>query len=401
MTTTTEQMRAWTGPAILTFGFRPFFFTATVWAALAMALWVPMLSGHLMVPTAFDPVSWHAHEFLFGYLGAVIAGFLLTAVPNWTGRLPIVGWRLGMLAGLWLMGRVAVAISGSVPAVLVALADLAFQAVFALLIAREIAAGKNWRNLIVLAMLGVFILGNALFHWEAAKGDYAAQGYGLRLGLGAGIMMIAVIGGRIVPSFTRNWLVKRRSTALPVPPMQPFDKVALAALLVALGLWVVLPLGTPTGLALVLAGVLHALRLARWAGHRTFAEPLVTVLHAGYAFVPLGALALAVEILAPGSFGMAGAQHFWMAGAIGLMTLAVMTRATLGHTGQNLTAGAGTVIIYLALILSVFARVAGGVWPVVSGTLTTAAGLLWIVAYGGFAIVYGTLLLRLPAARRA
>ena len=401
MTTTTEQMRAWTGPAILTFGFRPFFFTAAAWAALAMALWVPMLSGHLMVPTAFDPVSWHAHEFLFGYLGAVIAGFLLTAVPNWTGRLPIVGWRLGMLAGLWLAGRVAVAVSGDLPAVLVALADLAFQAVFALLIAREIAAGKNWRNLIVLAMLGVFILGNALFHWEAAKGDYAARGYGLRLGLGAGIMMIAVIGGRIVPSFTRNWLVKRRSTALPVPPMQSFDKLALAALLVALLLWVVLPLETPTGLALVLAGVLHALRLARWAGHRTFAEPLVTVLHAGYAFVPLGALALAVEILAPGSFGMAGAQHFWMAGAIGLMTLAVMTRATLGHTGQNLTAGAGTVIIYLALILSVFARVAGGVWSEVSGPLTTAAGLFWIVAFGGFAIFYGTLLLRLPAARRA
>lgn len=400
MTTTTEQMRAWKGPAILTFGFRPFFFGAAVWAALAMALWVPMLSGHLMVPTAFDPVSWHAHEFLYGYLGAVVAGFLLTAVPNWTGRLPIVGWRLGILAGLWLMGRVAVAISGSVPAVLVALADLAFQAVFALLIAREIAAGKNWRNLIVLAMLGVFILGNALFHWEAAKGDYAAQGYGLRLGLGAGIMMIAVIGGRIVPSFTRNWLVKRRSTALPVPPMQSFDKLALAALLVALVLWVVLPLETPTGLALVLAGVLHALRLARWAGHWTFAEPLVTVLHAGYAFVPLGALALAVEILAPGSFGMAGAQHFWMAGAIGLMTLAVMTRATLGHTGQNLTAGAGTVIIYLALILSVFARVAGGVWPEVSGPLTTAAGLLWIVGFGGFSIVYGALLLRPPAAKR-
>ncbi|MDW4500300.1 NnrS family protein [Sulfitobacter sp. D35] len=401
MTTTTEQMRAWTGPAILTFGFRPFFFGAAVWAVLAMALWVPILSGHLTLPTAFDPVSWHAHEFLFGYLGAVVAGFLLTAVPNWTGRLPIVGWRLAMLAVLWLAGRVAVAVSSSIPALPVAMVDLAFPVVFALLIAREIVAGKNWRNLIVLAMLGVFILGNALFHWEAAKGDYAAQGYGLRLGLGAGVMMIAVIGGRIVPSFTRNWLVKRRSAVLPVAPMQSFDKVALLVLLIALLLWVVLPLGTLTGPALALAGVLHALRLARWAGHRTFAEPLVTVLHAGYAFVPLGALALAVEILAPGSFGMAGAQHFWMAGAIGLMTLAVMTRATLGHTGQDLTAGAGTVIIYLALILSVFARVAGGVWPEVSGTLTTAAGLLWIVAYGGFAIVYGTLLLRLLAARRA
>lgn len=400
MSSTTAQMRAWTGPAILTFGFRPFFFGAAVWAVLAMALWVPMLSGHLMLPTAFDPVSWHAHEFLFGYLGAVVAGFLLTAVPNWTGRLPIVGWRLGMLAGLWLVGRVAVAVSAGLPDLLVTVADLAFPVVFALLIAREILAGKNWRNLIVLAMLGVFILGNALFHWDAAQGGYAAQGYGLRLGLGAGIMMIAVIGGRVVPSFTRNWLVKQCGTVLPVPPMQPFDKGALVVLSLALVLWVAWPIGALTGVALALAGVLHAMRLARWAGHRTFAEPLVTVLHAGYAFVPLGALALAAEILLPGSFGMAGAQHFWMAGAIGLMTLAVMTRATLGHTGQALSAGVGTVAVYLALILSVFARVAGGIWLEYSGLLNTVAGLLWILAFGSFAVVYGLLLLRLPAAKR-
>lgn len=400
MTTTTERMRAWTGPAILTFGFRPFFFGAAVWAALAMAFWVPMVSGNLMLPTAFDPVSWHAHEFLFGYLGAVIAGFLLTAVPNWTGRLPIIGWRLGMLAALWLAGRVAVAVAGGFPAWLVAAIDLAFPAVFAVAIGREIVAGKNWRNLVVLGMLGAFILGNALFHWEAANGAHAAKGYGLRLGLGAGIMMIAVIGGRVVPSFTRNWLVKRQSAVLPVPPMQRFDKASMVVLLVALALWVVLPLGALTGVALALAGVFYALRLARWAGHRTFAEPLVTVLHAGYAFVPLGALALAAEILFPGVFGMAGAQHLWMAGAIGLMTLAVMTRATLGHTGQALTAGAGTVAIYLALILSVLARVAGGVWPEFSGTLNSLAGLSWIFAFGGFALVYGAHLLRLPAAKR-
>jgi uncharacterized protein involved in response to NO len=400
MTSTAEQMRAWTGPAILTYGFRPFFFGAAVWAVLAMVLWVPMLSGHLMVPTAFDPVSWHAHEFLFGYLGAVVAGFLLTAVPNWTGRLPIVGWRLGMLAGLWIAGRVAVGVSGGLPPGLVAASDLAFPVVFALAILREIVAGKNWRNLIVVAMLGVFIIGNALFHWEAAQGDYAAQGYGLRLGLGAGVMMIAVIGGRVVPSFTRNWLVKQRSQVLPVSPMQGFDKVALVALLVALVLWAAVPLEAVTGAALALAGVLHGVRLIRWAGHRTLGEPLVTVLHAGYAFVPLGAFALAAEILLPGSFGMAGAQHLWMAGAIGLMTLAVMTRATLGHTGQALTAGTGTVVIYLALILSVLARVAGGVRPDLSGPLNSVAGLLWILAFGGFAVVYGALLLRLPAAKR-
>jgi uncharacterized protein involved in response to NO len=400
MTSTAEQMRAWTGPAILTFGFRPFFFGSAVWAAFAMALWVPMLSGVVSLPTAFDPVSWHAHEFLFGYLGAVVAGFLLTAVPNWTGRLPIVGWPLGILALLWLAGRLVVAVSAGLPEGLVAAVDLAFPVVFAFAIGREIVVGRNWRNLIVLGMLGVFIIGNALFHWEAARGDYAAQGAGLRLGLGAGIMMIAVIGGRVVPSFTRNWLAKRRSAFLPVPPMQKFDKAALVALLVALGLWVALPLHMATGAALALAGGLHVMRLIRWAGHRTLAEPLVTVLHAGYAFVPLGALALAVEILAPGSFGMAGAQHLWMAGAIGLMTLAMMTRATLGHTGQALTAGVGTVAIYAALILSVLARVAAGILPEISGLLHTVAGLGWIAAFGGFAVVYGTLLLRLPAAKR-
>jgi uncharacterized protein involved in response to NO len=398
--TTAQQMRAWTGPAILTFGFRPFFFGATVWAALAMVLWVPMLSGHLTLPTTFDPVSWHAHEFLFGYLGAVVAGFLLTAVPNWTGRLPIVGWWLGMLAGLWLAGRVAVAVSGSLPPLLAATIDLAFPVVFALAIGREIVAGRNWRNLIVVGLLGVFIIGNALFHWEAARGDYAAQGYGLRLGLGAGVMMIAVIGGRVVPSFTRNWLVKQRSATLPVSPMQTFDKAALVALLVALVLWVALPIAAVTGFVLFLAGVSHVIRLSRWAGHKTLAEPLVTVLHAGYAFVPLGALALAAEILLPGTFGMAGAQHLWMAGATGLMTLAVMTRATLGHTGQALTAGSGTVLIYVTLTLSVLARVVAGMWPEISGLMHIMAGLFWITAFGGFGVIYGALLLRLPAAKR-
>jgi uncharacterized protein involved in response to NO len=400
MTTTAAQIRAWTGPAILTYGFRPFFFGGALWAALSMALWVPMLSGHLVLPSAFDPVSWHAHEFLFGYLGAVIAGFLLTAVPNWTGRLPIVGWPLGGLFALWVVGRIAVATSVHLPPSVVAVADLAFLVMLAAVLAREIVAGRNWRNLIVLAMLAVFILGNGLFHWEAARGGFAAQGAGLRLGLGASIMMIAVIGGRIVPSFTRNWLVKQVGTVLPVPPMQRFDNSALLTLLGALLLWVAAPMLALTGAALGVAAALHAWRLVRWQGQRTLSEPLVAVLHVGYGFVPLGALALAVEILVPGSVGMAGAQHLWMAGAIGLMTLAVMTRATLGHTGQALSAGAGTVTIYAALAVSVLARVAAGLWPAFAGPLHVIAGVGWIVAFGGFAGVYGTLLLRLPAAKR-
>src|SRR5690625_382232 len=228
--TTAEQIRAWRGPALLTFGFRPFFLGAGIFAALAMALWIPMLSGWVTLPTAFDPASWHAHEFLFGYLGAVIAGFLLTAVPNWTGRLPIVGWPLAGLFACWLVGRLAVSISVEMPALLVAAADLLFFVVFAAALAREIITGRNWRNLIVLGMLSIMLIANAIFHWEAAHGFYAAQGVGLRLGLGAAIMLIALIGGRIVPSFTRNWLAKQRSPHLPTPPMQKFDVAALAVL---------------------------------------------------------------------------------------------------------------------------------------------------------------------------
>jgi uncharacterized protein involved in response to NO len=399
MATTAEQMRAWTGPAIFSFGFRPFFLGAAVWAAVAMLLWIPMLSGHLSLPTAFDPVSWHAHEFLFGYLAAVVAGFLLTAVPNWTGRLPIVGWPLAGLWSLWLAGRLVIAVSADLRPGVVALVDLSFLAVFALAIGREIVQGRNWRNLIVLAMLTVLLAGNALFHYEAARGDYAASGHGLRLGLGAAIMMIAVIGGRIVPSFTRNWLVRRGEGPLPVPPMQRFDKVALVALAAALLLWMLAPDAQMTGAMLLVSAAMHLVRLARWTGHRTVAEPLVLVLHVGYGFLPLGALAIGAEILWPGMLGMAAAQHLWMAGAVGLMTVAVMTRATLGHTGQALSAGPGTGIIYAAVIAATFARVAAGVWPGAAAWLHPIAGLAWIAAFSGFALAYGKLLLRLPPAK--
>ena len=398
MTTTAAQMRAWQGPALLTYGFRPFFFGAGLWAVLAMGLWIPMLSGHLALPTAFDPVSWHAHAFLFGYLGAVIAGFLLTAVPNWTGRLPIVGWPLGGLAVLWLLGRLAVSVSEGVSPLLVALADLAFPVALALVLAREIIAGRNWRNLIVLAMLTVFTLGNAVFHWEAAQGGMPAQGMGLRIALGAAIMMIGVIGGRVVPSFTRNWRVKRGAGRLPAPPMQRFDKLALLVLLGALILWVLWPAARITGVALSVAGLVHLLRMARWAGDRTGAEPLVWVLHAGYAFVPLGALGLGAALLWPGVVGLAAAQHLWMAGAVGVMTLAVMTRATLGHSGQVLTAGRGTQAIYALMILSVLARLAAGLVPGQAGALHMLAGAGWLGAFGLFAVIYGGLHLR-PLAR--
>jgi len=202
-------------------------------------------------------------------------------------------------------------------------------------------------------------------------------------------MMIAVIGGRIIPSFTRNWLVQRGGTVLPSPPMQRFDKIALLVLLIALLVWIIRPEIALTGVLMIVAGTAHLVRLSRWAGHRTGAEPLVWSLHTGYAFLPLGALGLGFGILFPDTIGIAAAQHLWMAGAIGMMTLAVMTRATLGHSGQALTAGAGTQALYLLLIASVLARVAAGWFPAQSEWLHMLAGFGWLGAFGTFILVYG------------
>lgn len=397
MTTTAEQMRHWRGPALFTYGFRPFFLGATLWAALAMILWLLALAGWLDTPGMLDPVAWHAHELVFGFLLAVIAGFLTTAVPNWTGRMPIVGWPLAGLFALWLAGRVAMALPAGLPWLAVALIDLGFGIVFAAAIAREIIAGRNWRNLGVLAILSVLIAGNALFHWEAAQGAAPAQGMGLRIGLGAGIMMIGLIGGRIVPSFTRNWLARRGPGALPVPPAQRFDLIALLALLVAVLLWIAAPQSAATAGALMLAGVLHLWRLSRWCGHRAGAEPLLWVLHLGYAFVPLGALALALAILRPDILAPGAALHLWLAGAVGVMTLAVMTRATLGHTGQALSAGAGTQTLYLLLLAAVLGRFMAGLWPALATPLHMVSALGWIGAMAGFALLYGPALLRARA----
>jgi len=391
---TSQQMREWTGPAVFSFGFRPFFLFGAIWAAVAMVLWILMLSGSVMLPTRFDPMSWHAHEFLFGYLGAIIAGFLLTAVPNWTGRLPVVGWYLAAVFALWMVGRVAVATSALWPVGIAAGIDLAFPFVLGCVILREIVVGKNWRNLIVLALLAVFLLANLIFHLEAERGELAAQGFGLRLGVATVVMMIAVIGGRVIPSFTRNWLVQRQATQLPVPPMQRFDKATLVATVFGLGAWVALPNEIITGEALAIVGGLHIVRLLRWEGSQSYSEPLLSVLHLAYVFVPLGALTLAGSLLWPETVSIVAGQHLWMAGAFGLMTLAMMTRATLGHTGQTLRAGLGTLAIYVALIISVFARLLAEFCTGHAMTLYTLSGMFWIGAFLGFAVIYGPCLMK-------
>ncbi|MCX7560185.1 NnrS family protein [Sulfitobacter sp. F26204] len=391
---TSEQMRQWRGPAVLSFGFRPLFFLAALWAAGAMVAWVLMLSGRFALPTRFDPVTWHAHEFLFGYLGAVIGGFLLTAVPNWTGRLPVVGWSLGGLAFLWVVGRLCVALSLYLSPVSVALGDMAFLLALSLVILREIVVGKNWRNLPVLALIGVFLIANLLFHLQAAEDGFAAQGFAQRLGLAVVLMLISVIGGRIIPSFTRNWLVKRGATTMPAPPMQWFDKACLVVTFAILLLWGFAPLHVVTGALMLILSGLHIARLARWRGLQTLVDPMLWVLHVAYGFLPFGALAMAVSILMPEMLSQAAALHVWTAGTVGLMTVAVMTRATRGHAGEELQADRSTVVIYLALIGSVLLRVCADSFAGVRDHMLHGSALLWCVSFALFLIAYGPMLLR-------
>jgi uncharacterized protein involved in response to NO len=386
---TAERMREWQGPAVLSYGFRPLFLAAGFWAAFSMILWVAALTGWLEIPNAFTPLDWHVHELVYGFVPAVVAGFLLTAVPNWTGRLPVVGWPLLGLVAVWFAGRAAIMASILFSPAVVALADLAFLALLGAVIGREIVRGRNWRNLPVLVAVALLWLGNVVFHLEAV-GSAAAQGFGSRIGIAIAVFLVVLIGGRIVPSFTRNWLLKFGPGRLP-PPMTRFDAAAVIVAAGALFVWIVAPDSTAGGFASIVAAALHAFRLGRWAGWRTGREPLVTILHVGYLFVPLGFLAIGIANFYPGLLAQSAALHAWTAGAVGVMTLAVMTRASLGHTGRALTATPATTAIYAAAAGAAILRVGSGLFPGMLGMLHLSA-LLWILAFGGFAITFFSIL---------
>ena len=362
-------------------GFRPFFMAAAAWAAGGMALWLCMLGAAAAPPTLLAGTAWHAHEMLFGYATAVLAGFLLTAIPNWTGRLPLRGWPLAALAGLWLAGRGSVLASAWTGPWVAATIDVGFAAALVVVALREIAASRNWRNLVVVAGVAAVGLGNLTMHAENA-GWLADGGYGWRLGLGSFALLIAVVGGRIVPSFTRNWLAKRGAARLPAP-LGRLDKAAVLAQLAATLAWVAVPDSRAAGGLLVLAGILALARLARWRGLATAGEPLLLVLHAGYAWLGVGLVALGAAGLTeavPASAGM----HALTAGAIGSMTLAVMARASLGHTGRDLTAGRMLTTAFAAVFLAAALRV-GSTWAATwAEDLLAASGLLWIGAFALF-----------------
>ena len=390
MATSAQQMRSWQGPALLSYGYRPFFLFASIWAVFSIIAWVMTFTGHETLAIAIDPFSWHAHSFLFGYLWAVIAGFLMTAVPNWTGRLPIVGWPLATLVALWLIGRIAMTFSYYLPNGVTIVCDLLFPLAFTFAIGREIIMGKNWRNLKILILLVMLFCANCLFDGEAFSQVYAADSYGARWALAIAVFLIAIIGGRIIPSFTRNWMVKQSITNLPVPH-DKIDQAIMIFTAISLVFWVIWPDAIFTAIIGGICGLANLYRLIRWHGWLTKKEPLVWVLHLGFLFIPLGFIALTLSTFDILHGGRAPVQHLWMAGGIGLMTIAVMTRASLGHAGRPLTVSWPVVLVYCSLFCSVVLRVIAGIADN-DLTMLNISGTLWILAFVGFVVLYWNIL---------
>lgn len=377
---TAQQRRAYAGPALFSYGFRPFFLSGAIWAAVAIPLWIWSLMGG---PAVVGHRDWHVHEMLFGMLAAIVAGFLTTAVPNWTGRMPVIGGKLAGLWALWLAGRLAMlgqAFIGPAAAII----DCAFLVVFAAVIWREVLAGKNWRNLPICLLVTLLAVGDITFHLE--------PDLGARLALAVATCMLALIGGRITPSFSTNWL-RQRGADKPPAPFGTFDKVALASTVAGALSWVALPQHPAAGVLLLLAGALNLVRVSRWQGLRTLAEPLLSILHLSYGWLGFGQLLLGASVLSSVTPRAAGI-HALSAGAIGVTCLAVMCRATRGHTGRPLTADRATIGIFIAINLAALARVVAPFTTELQPGLLILAALFWTLAYGGFAITYWSMLTR-------
>ena len=376
-------------PAFLSYGFRPFFLAAALFAGLAVPVWAMILNGAAEPSFRLTPRDWHVHEMLFGFLPAVITGFLLTAMPNWTDRPPLRGAPLLALVMLWLAGRLAIALPWPA-AILPAVVDAAYLVILAAIVWREIIAGKAWDRAPIGLVISLYACANMLFHTLAQRGSETDLPE--RMAVALMILLLTLIGGRITPSFTSDYLVER---SLPdqLPSFSRYDGLTIILTVVSALSWVVQPQAMTTGWCLVAAGLANIVRLSRWRGWLTWPEPLVLILHAGYGWLAFSLLSIGGATL---GFGLkpADAVHALTTGAVGAMTFAVMTRASLGHTGRPKQADRLTVTIYILVNLGALLRVFGPAIGLPTALIFGMAATAWSGAYLLFAARYGPYLIR-------
>lgn len=363
--------------AALALGFRPFFLLASIFAATVMPVWLLVFFGVLTLPTPIAPSAWHGHEMIYGVVVPVIAGFLLTAVRNWTGLPTPSGPWLASLVLVWLVGRVGILASALLPWGIGAIADVLFVPALGLAIARPLIRAKNWRNIGLLVPLALLVGANAWFHF----GPAGAAPRALRLALDSILVLVVIIGGRVIPSFTENALhvsVVRRAWL-------DWTALALVAIVAVVD---VLPSATPwAGAAAVGAGVANAARVLGWRSRATLAEPILWVLHLAYAWMAIGLILSGVAAWM--SWPSSAPLHALTVGAIGLVVLGMTSRVSLGHTGRLLRVPRAIVVAYGSLAAAAVVRALGPLWfPDMYRAEIVISGLLWTAAFGLFAITY-------------
>lgn len=375
---------------LFTYAFRSLFLLTTLYAIVIIPFWVAgWLGAHSVPATLGAPMWWHAHEMIFGFAGAAVGGFALTAVATWTKRAPVAGAPLVVLAALWVLARVLFVLP--VPGVLVpaVVADLAYGVLLCALMSREVIAARSHRNYKVVLLLGLLPVTNALFFIGVTREAPWARAT-LFAGMWLVVLLINLIGGRIIPGFTRNWLKRqvqahqRQPATLP-PVFDRFDLFA-TSLLVAFAIFHAAgaPPSWTAGLGLV-TGLLLLIRLTRWQGARTTREPLVWVLHIAYAWIPVGVLLLSAAALdlAPHTAGI----HALTSGAIATMILAVASRAALGHTSRPLESHPLLTAAYMLITVAAITRVAATAGPAARILLMVSA-TAWTLGFLCFAWRY-------------
>ncbi|MBI5910150.1 MAG: NnrS family protein [Betaproteobacteria bacterium] len=373
------------GFALWNLGFRPFYLLAGLFAALSVPVWMAQYAGWLGGYVIIAGPLWHAHEMLFGYALAVIVGFLFTAGRNWTNQPTPTGASLAAIAALWVAGRVLVFTPYAFAA---AAADTAFALAAAVAIAVPFVRSGNRRNYFFVALLLGMGLANLAFHLGmAGLLDLPVQ-RGLQVGLDLVLFIMVVMGGRVIPMFTMNGVPGVFCVRLPW-----IERLATGSVLVLLAADVIGAPDAIIGPIAAVAAAAHAARLGLWRPWRTLKTPIVWILHFAYAWI---VLALALRALAAFDLVPAGlATHALTVGAIGGLTLGMMTRTSLGHTGRPLRAGRAEVFCYAAIQLAALTRV---FLPLAFPSLTLHAivgsGLLWSAAFGVFTVSYWPILSR-------
>lgn len=377
------------GLALFALGFRPFFLAAGLSAMALVGFWVIDYAAWVSLPTYFGNVNWHAHEMVFGYATAVVAGFLLTAVRNWTTLQTARGPALAALVGLWVAGRVAPFLPRWLPPPAIATIDAAFVPALALTLAVPLLRRRQIRNLPFVPILAVLFVANAMVHLEVLGLTQDTAKRGLHLGVKLMVLLITVMGGRVIPFFTERALPGARPRLWrPVEWLAPASIVALAVL----GLIQATPRLTIA--AGILAAAVHAVRLWGWSDRRLWSVPLLWILFLGYGWLIAGFLLEAMA--AAGLLMPALALHAYTAGGIGSVTLGMMARVALGHTGRPLKPAAVIAIAFALVNAAALVRVAVPLtlpdeWYV---RAIVAAGFLWITAFAFFVAVYAPILLR-------